>query len=167
MNLQPTWSGGSLGTSSITWAFPRVGKKEEFTLLMLWWILGAFLATFSHLSHLTVDLGAVPCPISLLGCSPVSFIGALGDRHTQDGGSQHQVVTDVRGDEDIAQVLSGQQRSSPGGDKTTGTSCSKWTALRLVRPLPGQEPLLSESVFSTFGCPVLSGSTEGFSAQTR
>lgn len=25
LNLQPTWSGGSLGTSSVTWAFLRVG----------------------------------------------------------------------------------------------------------------------------------------------
>lgn len=81
---------------------------------MLWWILGAFLAAFSHLSHLTVDRGAVPCPVSLLACSPVSFIGALGDRHTQDGGSQHHVVTDVRGDEDIVQVLSGVGTRSRG-----------------------------------------------------
>lgn len=35
-------------------------------------------------------------------CSPVPFVRALGDRHTQNGRSQHHVVADVRGDEDIA-----------------------------------------------------------------
>ena len=127
---------------------------------MLWWILGAFLAAFSHLSHPTVDLGAVTFPISLLACSPVSFIGALGDRHTQDGGSQHHIVTDVRGDEDIVQVLSGVGTRSRGLPAPSGPPSTQ------SGPLPWQERFPSESVISTFRCPVLSGSTEGFSTQS-
>lgn len=114
-----------------------------------------------HLSHPTVDPGAVPCPISLLAGSPVSFIGALGDRHTQDGGSQHHVVTDVRGDEDIVQVLSGVGTRSRGLPAPSGPPSTQ------SGPLPWQERFPSESVISSFRCPVLSGSTEGFSTQSH
>lgn len=118
-------SGGSPGASGVPWAFPGIAETRTPPGLLN---AGDFSAALAPCPAWQWEVGGAGSIAPPPRCSPVPFIMALGDRHTQDGRSQHHVVADVRGDEDVAQVLSGQQRHrAPVG---TGTG---------PRPAPAPE----------------------------
>lgn len=100
-------SGGSPGASGVPWAFPGIAETRTPPGLLN---AGDFSAALAPCPAWQWEVGGAGSIAPPPRCSPVPFIMALGDRHTQDGRSQHHVVADVRGDEDVAQVLSGQQR---------------------------------------------------------
>lgn len=93
--LDLTSSGGFPGTSRVTWAFLGVAEARTPPAL-----LNAPGFDCCPRPPSPPDSGrwemsaALPRPAPAR-CSPVPFIRALGDRHTQNGRSQHHVVAEV------------------------------------------------------------------------